>query len=37
MREVHREYYFAETRHGELLWVFYDPDRQRWVLHGKVE
>ena len=37
MREVHREYYFAETRHGELLWVFYDPDRQRWFLHGKVE
>jgi protein ImuB len=36
-REVHREYYFAETRHGELLWVFYDPDRQRWFLHGKVD
>jgi protein ImuB len=37
MREVHREYYFAETRHGELLWVFYDQDRQRWFLHGKVD
>jgi protein ImuB len=37
MREVHREYYFAETRHGELLWVFFDPNRRQWFFQGKVE
>ncbi len=37
MREMRREYYFAETRRGELLWVFYDPNRRQWFLHGKVE
>ncbi|WP_337289084.1 DNA polymerase Y family protein, partial [Candidatus Methylomirabilis sp.] len=34
---THRDYYFAETRHGELLWVYYDPHRSRWFLHGTVE
>ena len=37
MRETHREYYFAETRRGDLLWVYYDPGRRRWLLHGQVE
>ena len=37
IRQMHREYYFAETRRGELLWVFYDPHRQQWFLHGKVD
>lgn len=36
-RPVHREYHFAETRHGELLWVFYDRPRRRWYLQGRVE
>jgi protein ImuB len=37
MREVHRDYYFAETRRGDLLWVFYDPHHRQWFLQGKVE
>ncbi len=36
-RTVHREYHFAETRRGELLWVYYDRPRRRWYLHGRVE
>lgn len=36
MNEVHREYHFAETRRGELLWVYYDRKRRRWYLHGQV-
>jgi protein ImuB len=36
-RTVHREYHFAETRKGELLWVYYDRTRRRWFLHGRVE
>jgi len=36
-RVVHREYHFAETQKGELLWVFYDRVRRRWFLHGRVE
>jgi len=34
---VHREYYFAETRRGNLLWVYHDRLRRRWFLHGVVE
>jgi len=36
-REAHREYYFAETRRGNLLWLYYDRPRRRWFLHGQVE
>jgi protein ImuB len=36
-RPVHREYHFAETRKGDLLWVYYDRMRRRWFLHGRVE
>ena len=36
-REAHREYYFAETRRGECLWVYYDRPRRQWLLHGRVE
>lgn len=36
-RPVHREYHYAETQRGELLWVFYDRTRRRWFLHGRVE
>ncbi|WP_428266819.1 DNA polymerase Y family protein [Haliangium sp.] len=34
---VHREYHFAETRRGDLLWVYYDRRRRRWFDHGRVE
>jgi len=36
-RAVHREYHFAETLKGELLWVFFDRYRRRWFLQGRVE
>ncbi len=36
-REAYREYYFAETQRGDLLWVYYDRQRRRWFLHGRVE
>ena len=36
-RAVHREYHFAETHDGEVLWVFWDRGRRRWFLHGRVE
>lgn len=34
---VHREYYFAQMRAGELLWIFYDRPRRRWCWQGRVE
>ncbi len=34
---AHRDYHFAETKEGELLWVFYDRERRRWFLQGRVE
>jgi hypothetical protein len=36
-REVHREYHYARTEDGEILWVYYDRRRRRWFLTGKVE
>ena len=36
-KAVHREYHYAETRKGELLWIYYDRPRRRWFLHGRVE
>ena len=36
-REIHRDYYFAETARGALLWLFYDRRRRQWFLHGRVE
>jgi protein ImuB len=35
-REVHREYYFAKTKNGRILWVYFDRRRRRWFLHGEV-
>jgi protein ImuB len=32
-----RDYHFAETKDGELLWVFYDRQHRRWFLQGRVE
>jgi len=36
-REVQRDYYFAETRRGDLLWLYYDRLRRRWFLQGAIE
>jgi protein ImuB len=36
-REIEREYYFAETRRGDLLWIYFDRLRRRWFLQGWVE
>jgi len=37
VREVDRAYHFAQTRRGDLLWVYHDRLRRRWFLHGLVE
>ncbi len=37
VREIHREYYFAETHRGDILWVYYDRPRRRWFLQGWIE
>jgi protein ImuB len=34
---LHREYHFAELRRGDLLWVYYDRLRRRWLWHGAIE
>jgi protein ImuB len=36
-REIQRDYYFAETRRGDLLWLYYDRVRRRWFLQGTIE
>ena len=36
-REIQREYYFAETRGGDLLWLYYDRVRRRWFWQGTIE
>ncbi len=36
-RLVERDYYYAETNHGDLLWLFYDRPRKRWFLHGVLD
>jgi protein ImuB len=35
-RTVERDYYYAQTQRGDLLWVFYDRPRRRWFLHGEI-
>jgi protein ImuB len=37
MRAVHRDYHYAETQRGDLLWVYFDRQRRRWFLQGSVE
>ncbi len=34
---VHREYYFAHMRDGDVLWIYYDRPRRRWCWQGQVE
>jgi protein ImuB len=36
-REIQREYYYAETRRGDLLWLYYDRVRRRWFWQGSIE
>jgi protein ImuB len=36
-KEIQREYYYAETRSGDLLWLYYDRVRRRWFWQGTVE
>jgi protein ImuB len=36
-REIQREYYYAETRRGDFLWLYYDRVRRRWFLQGAIE
>jgi protein ImuB len=36
-REIQREYYYAETRRGDFLWLYYDRIRRRWFWQGAVE
>jgi protein ImuB len=36
-REIQRDYYFAETRRGDLLWLYYDRIRRKWFMQGAVE
>jgi protein ImuB len=35
--ELQRDYAFAETEHGTILWVYYDRRRRRWFQQGTVE
>jgi protein ImuB len=34
---IHREYYFLRAHRGDVLWIYYDCRRQRWLLQGAVE
>lgn len=36
IREVHREYHFAESEQGRILWIYFDKKRRLWFLHGEV-
>ncbi|MEM6996348.1 MAG: DNA polymerase Y family protein [Myxococcota bacterium] len=37
VRTVERDYYYAQTQHGEILWLYYDRPRRAWFLHGTVD
>jgi protein ImuB len=36
-RDIHREYYFVETKGGKILWIYFDRKRDEWFIHGTVE
>jgi protein ImuB len=36
-RHVQREYYYAHTERGDILWVYYDRPRRHWFLQGRIE
>ena len=33
---IRRDYYFAETRRGDWLWVYFDRERRAWFLQGGI-
>ena len=35
LRVGERDYFKLQSEHGQWLWVFYDPSRQRWFMHGR--
>jgi len=37
VRMVERDYFYAQTQHGELLWMYFDRPRARWYLQGVVD
>ncbi len=37
VRSLRREYYFAHTERGDLLWLYYDGLRRRWFQQGQIE
>ena len=37
VREIARDYYYARTPRGALLWVFFDVPRGGWFLHAVVD
>lgn len=37
VREVERDYYYAKTQRGYVLWIYWDRVRRRWFLHGHVD
>jgi protein ImuB len=36
-REIRREYHFAHTADGRILWIYFDRNRRRWFLQGEME
>jgi protein ImuB len=36
-KNLHRDYYFAETNRGELLWLYYNRSENCWMISGMVE
>ncbi len=37
VRKIERDYYYAETGRGSLLWLYFDRPRKRWFLQGMVD
>ena len=36
-RDIHREYFFVQTKGEKCLWVYFDRRRGTWFIHGTVE
>jgi protein ImuB len=34
---LHREYHFAELKHGDTMWVYFDRNQRHWFWQGGVE
>ncbi|MEM9860268.1 MAG: hypothetical protein AAF938_01530 [Myxococcota bacterium] len=34
---IDRDYYYARTASGEVLWVFFNRRSKRWFLHGRLD